>query len=924
MTETDEGDGGGAPEWGRVKELLSECIERAPNERTAFLSDQCGDDLALRARVESLLRAHENAPDFFDDFAVDFDDEDDEPLPGVLRVVGPYRLGAVLGEGGMGIVYEAFQERPDRSVALKILRPSVVSRDSVQRFRYEVEILGRLQHPGIAQIFDAGLHREAAEGAEFAVPYFAMERVDGVALTRFAASLDVPRKLDLFLELCDAVHYAHQRGVIHRDLKPVNILVSAPDAGGTPRVKVLDFGVARVTDADVKLTVQATAVGVAVGTLPYMSPEQVLGNAGELDVRADVYALGVILYELLVGRLPVDVEGTSLAHGARRIAEEDPQPPSSFDAKLRGDLDTIVLHALEKDKDRRYGSVAELAADVRRFLHHEPIAARPPTVAYQLTKFARRQLGLVAGLAVAFALLVVAVVVISIGLEETKEEQRRTAAERDKATAVLGLLSGILTAASPNQGGVDVTVVTLLDQAVAGLASDHPPEVEATLRRAIGETYLQLHRVPEAVEQLDRACELFARELGETHERTLSTRVIAVRASARRMMGDFAARAETAAAQCRDVLGSAHPATWRAQEALGYALMRTARRDEAKDVLVAVLESQRAGLGPEHDDSLTTFSSLATVNDWLEREDEALAMRLEILEILQRRFGEDHAKTLAARQAVAVTLDKQGRHVEAEPYHRGLRQATARLYGEEHTQTFSIEEGLAQNLVRQQKLDEAEKLLLSGVEKARKLGRLPQRLNSLSVLYGAQGRHDEAEDHARRSYEATRAFRGDDGVATMIAYENWASALMKLRRFGEAEEVFATTLAHWRSVLPPGHADLVGSLNLAANCFATQQEWGKAEPLYREAEQIARDELHEGHILQVTAISSLGICLQSLRRFDEAEPLLVEASAAWSRQPAAYRARHVNVLRSLSATYRSTGRPELADEILRRIETPNQ
>jgi tetratricopeptide (TPR) repeat protein/predicted Ser/Thr protein kinase len=305
--------------------------------------------------------------------------------------IGQYRILGVLGAGGMGVVYRAEQRNPKREVALKVLRPGSTSTQAIRRFEHESHVLAHLHHPSIAQVYSAG----TADTAEGAQPFFAMEMVHGESLTSFAASheLNTRSLLELVVKLCDAVHHAHQKGVIHRDLKPGNIIV---DDTGQP--KILDFGVARVTDGDVQLGTVKTRSGEILGTVPYMSPEQVAGVPEELDIRSDVYTLGVLLYELLAGRLPYVLDGRGLLDVLQVIKEEEPIPLGETSRQHAGDLDTIVAKALHKEKTRRYQSAAELGADIRRYLADEPISARPANRWYQLRKFARRNRVLIGGI----------------------------------------------------------------------------------------------------------------------------------------------------------------------------------------------------------------------------------------------------------------------------------------------------------------------------------------------------------------------------------------------------------------------------------------------------------------------------------------------------------------------------------------------
>jgi tetratricopeptide (TPR) repeat protein/predicted Ser/Thr protein kinase len=363
--------------------------------------------------------------------------------------IGPYKIHGVLGRGGMGVVYLAEQERPRRRVALKVIRPDALSAERLRRFEFEVEVLGRLQHPGIAQIHQAGT-TDAGQGLQ---PFFAMELIDGLPLTTYAdqRGLSTRQRLELFVKVCAAIHHAHQKGVIHRDLKPGNILV---DAAGQP--KVLDFGVARVTDAGVD-TSPGTDIGQLVGTIPYMSPEQVTGEPGEVDTRSDVYTLGVICYLLLAGRLPHDVRGKPVPQAVRIISDAEPTPLSSVSKAFRGDLDRILATALEKDKRRRYQSASELAADIERYLRDEPIAARPGGAVYRFGKFARRNKALVtAGSVLLVAVLVggwlwAASLIQRERADRAEAEQQRLQAESDARAAQADLARERATRAEEEQ-----------------------------------------------------------------------------------------------------------------------------------------------------------------------------------------------------------------------------------------------------------------------------------------------------------------------------------------------------------------------------------------------------------------------------------------------------------------------------------------
>jgi serine/threonine protein kinase/WD40 repeat protein len=451
----------------RVAAVFHQAVDLEGDERRAFLDRACAGDDPLRRDVEHLLeqdgeaeggagsdRIHRAEAVIAEALAgCAASSQARWPGPGWLpERIGHYRILREIGKGGMGAVFLAQQDDPQRLVALKILRPDLLSPGLRRRFEFEVEVLGRLRHPGIAQILEAGkIETERGE-----LPFFAMEHVDGVELRRYACQreLNDRGRLELIARVCDAVHHAHLKGIVHRDLKPDNVLV-VEEASTTPpdgvrefahlgQPKVLDFGIARATDSDVQVTTMHTDAPRLVGTLTYMSPEQLAGDSRLLDARSDIYALGVMLFELLTGRLPFDLRGRALAEAVRVVREEDPVHPGSIRAELRGDIDTIVSKCLRKECEQRYSSAAEMAADLRRYLAGEPIFAHSPSTFYRLNKFVRRHKGLVAGLVLSFAILLGGLVSsMTLAVRATRSEHRsmRSAAAAQRAGYRLGLIA---------------------------------------------------------------------------------------------------------------------------------------------------------------------------------------------------------------------------------------------------------------------------------------------------------------------------------------------------------------------------------------------------------------------------------------------------------------------------------------------------
>lgn len=442
----------------RLEALFDRACELSTGARAEFVTRECGADAELRERLLALLAADARPEAPLDRALID-------GLGGAAEILAPdrrigrYRVLRLINEGGMGLVYEAEQENPRRRVALKLLRPGLASPAGLRRFEQEGQLLGRLQHPSIAQIFEAGSAEVTVGAVSVQQPFLAMELIDGAPITRFAdeAHLSIAQRLALAADACDAVHYAHQRGIIHRDLKPGNILVSdaatqRPSAAGKqrdegtawgdgphesaaaprrgPLPKIVDFGIARLTSDDGPPRTEQTAVGQLIGTIPYMSPEQIAGDPAELDVRTDVYSMGVVLYELLCGRLPHTA--TSTIDLARKICTARPQRPSAVNRALRGDIETIVLKALETDRARRYQSMAQLAHDLRRCLANEPIGARRASAVYVLQKTIARHKLAAALLSAIAATVVVSAVALAV-LYRSADAARADAAARAAA-----------------------------------------------------------------------------------------------------------------------------------------------------------------------------------------------------------------------------------------------------------------------------------------------------------------------------------------------------------------------------------------------------------------------------------------------------------------------------------------------------------
>jgi serine/threonine protein kinase len=765
-------------------------------------------------------------------------------LPNAGRI-GNYHLVRVLGEGGMGVVYEAQQHYPRRTVALKVIKPGWTSPDLLRRFEREADALGRLQHPGIAQIYEAGM-TDTGGGPQ---PFFAMEFIRGKTLGEYVrqSHLSIRQRLELMAKVCEAVHHAHQRGIIHRDLKPGNIIV---DESGQP--KILDFGIARITDSDAQATRQ-TDVGHIIGTLAYMSPEQALADPLELDIRSDVYALGVILYELLAERLPYTI-GHNLPEAVRVIREEDPRPLTSIRRAFRGDIDTIVSRALEKEKARRYASAASMAEDIRRYLTDQPIVARPPSVSYQLQKFARRHKALMTGVVTVFIVLVVGIILVA------REATRARAAEQ-VAKAVNAFLQDDLLAqassieqAQPNtKPDPDLRVRTALDRAAARIPGKFSgqPLVEASIRRTIGNTYRDLGLYDQAQQQMELSLDLQHRVLGDAHPDTLST------------MNDLA-----------DLY-----------------LEYQGKPAKAEPMLTKILETRRRVLGEEHPDTLTSLSNLGAFYRYQGDDEQAHSLFAKLLDTRRRLLGEEDPQTLTTMYDLAWVLRHQSKYVESELLYSKVVQIRRRVLGEEHPDTLSSMNNLSLVYQDEGKFEQAEPLLKQVVESWRKgLGEehayTLAGMSNLGRLYLIEKRYSEAETLLTKVLEVERRVLGAENTNTLLVMNNVAMLYREQGRYDEAAATLSTAINVWRRDLGDSHPTTLNGVGNLALVYLDERKYSQAEALLREAQKNYPKTMANTWNWSSTQ-SMLGASLAGQKKYREAEELLLSGYQGLKKQEAA-------------------------------------
>ncbi|MFH2001323.1 MAG: tetratricopeptide repeat protein, partial [Planctomycetota bacterium] len=667
----------------------------------------------------------------------------------------------------------------------------------------------------IAQVNEAGTHHGEGADPSSGVPYFVMEYIpNALALTEFAKQKNalIRGRLELFLQVCDAVHYGHQKGIIHRDLKPSNILVNA-----SGQVKIIDFGVARATDSDMALTTLQTDVGQLLGTVQYMSPEQCRADPARLDIRSDVYALGVVLYEMLCEELPYDVRRIAVFEATRLICEKEPKRPSTTHMALRGDMETILLKALEKEPSRRYQSVGELAEDINRYLRGETIAAKPAGPATRTWKRIRRNpvvstsIGLASAVILGALLYVVFFAYPQVIAERNKAIEARNEADLQREAALTAMsetemeatrtrtvnrfLKDMLSLPDPGQEGRDVKVAEALDKAVSKIDEEFAgmPEINASLRATIGWTYYGLGQYAEAEALLRRAVELARDTLGETHPDTLDYEKSL--SNVLRQLGRFA-EAEEMIRKVYEIrrrdLGETHRLTLNAKSLLAEALHMQSRWAEAEPLIREAYADQVRTLGETHKDttsSMDTFSSVLLAQGMCE---EAEALNRKALEIRRKELGEDHPDTLGALSNLAVAIVRQGRFAEAEKLNRMILEERRKILGEEHPLTLSSLFNVANVLRRQGKLLEAEPLFREVVEiRRRVLGEnhyeTLRSMGSLALTLREMGNPAGAEAILRKVLDGFRATLGDEHVDTLTTMDALAIALHAQGKDSEAK-----------------------------------------------------------------------------------------------------------------------------------------
>lgn len=961
--------------WARIRPLLDAAWDRPPDERAAFLDAACADDPALRAEVEAYLDAYDAAPSFLDGDAAAFvqqayrEGQDADPSAPLDRDVGPYRLLEEIGRGGMSRVYRA--KRADgayhQTVAVKLLRIGLDSAEGRQRFQLERQVLATLNHPNIAGLLDGGLTADD-------VPYLVMEYVDGQPIVDYCAAhrCTVEERLALVATVGEALQYAHRHLVVHRDLKPSNILVT-PE--GT--VKLLDFGIAKLLDADVAgLTLPATRTGIRPMTPAYAAPEQMRGDP--ISAATDVYQLGVLTYELLTGCRPFASAERNVVAIERAVLEDPPTRPSTLvrharaaetvkrspealARTLRGDLDAVILKALQKAPDERYASSQAFGEDIGRFLRGLPVIARPITPVHRARKFVQRHAVGVLLSASAVLTLLAFVGLLLYQQSQTAEQRDRAATAAQTAGQVSDFLVDLFETSNPITGEEEVTARDLLDRGTTQAAQlDTRPAVQAQLFEVMGRAHIGLGNYATADSLLQQALTV-RRTLHEPPHPDIA-RTLNEQSAARDGLGAYAAAeslAQTALDMRRALYDVPDPDVAESLNAVALYTKRQGTFAAAESLYRASWEMRKQLHEPPHEDLAASLNNLGQLLTEQGAYDEAQALHEDALQQRHALFGERHIHTAESQNNLALALNEQGNYAASEALYRTSLATHRTLLGPAHPSIAISKNNLAVALEEQGQYAEAEDLKRASLAMRRELHgdahpHVTASKNNLAVLmrkmedfaqaaqlfervldrlsehfdgphpyigitktnlggtYREQGRFDEADAVLREAGRIYTTVFGDAHPEVATNLVNRADLYRTMGHVDEAIALHQEALAMRRELLGAAHPSTIVSMTRVADVHMEQETVLQAEALYRDALRTAEEGLPPDDWRTVRLRAKLGACLMAQERYAEAEPYLQDAFAAFEALHGVAHSRTQDVAKDLAAVHDALGITEKA------------
>jgi serine/threonine protein kinase len=882
-----------------------------PAALAAYLDTVCSGNAALRTRIERLLRLHSEAGSFLEQPA---EDGAVEALTTVSRMavgtrLGPYKLLQKLGEGGMGVVWVAEQQEPvKRRVALKVIKPGMDSAQVVRRFEAEQQALALMDHGNIAKVFDAGT---TVEGR----PYFVMELVKGVPITRYCDELRLPlrERLALFVPVCQAVQHAHQKGIIHRDLKPSNVLVCIQD--GQPVPKIIDFGVAKALHRPLTENSLYTEIGAVIGTLEYMSPEQAELSALDIDTRADVYALGVLLYELLTGTTPLDrqrLRDAGFGEMLRIIKEEEPPRPStrllarSGDGaatrvivsrpetsarELRGELDWIVMKCLEKDRSRRYDTASGLARDLEHYLHDEQVEACPPGAGYRLRKMVRRHRAALLTAAACIVLLLSGVVAST--WQAVRATRAEAIAQEETATALKERDAKELALATSEKQRVRAEKAEALANGQKQRA-----DKEARIARAVNDFLQQdLLRQADSGAQADRG---FAADPNLTMKEALN------RAAAR--IGDRFRQEPLVEAAIRLAIGEAY-------RGLGAPRLGVPHLEQARAL-------RQAALGADHPDTLTAANSLAHAYHDAGEVKRSLPLFEQTLAQFQKTLGPDHPSTLTTMYYLAGEYHSTGQLAKALPlYEQSLAKETQK-YGPDHTSTLASMHNLARAYQSAGQLDKALPLARQTFTKFRdNLG--PDHPNTLAAMttlasvYRDAGQMHKALPLYEQALLKEAHTLGSGHPRTLVTTYQLAGVYREIGLPAKAVAMLEPALAKQQEVLGADHPNTLASMSGLALAYEASRQLDRAVPLFEQTLTKFREKFGPDHPSTLASMHNLARAYQGAGQMDKALPLFQQTLAREKDKLGPDHPTTLACMNNLAEAYHAARQPAEAETLLR-------
>jgi len=883
-----------------MQEIFLEASALQKQDRTAYLDRTCTDDPEIRAEVEEMLAAESQVGTFLENPALSPSSKElrarEKPDP---KVIGPYRIRKRLGAGGMGVVYLAEQLEPvRRQVALKLIKSGMDTEQVVARFEMERQTLALMEHPGIARVLDAGATDDGR-------PFFVMEVVRGTPITDYSnqSGLDLNQRLVLFARVCDALHHAHQKGIIHRDIKPSNVLVES--SGDDATSKIIDFGIAKATNQRLIDGDMQTRIGQIIGTPEYMSPEQADVSGLDIDTRSDIYSMGIMLYELLSGNLPFDSAtersgGLSQIH--RILSKEEPPTPSSkassidgskitcglspheLGRKLKGDLDWIVMKAIDRDLDRRYQSVSEFASDIRRYLADEPVLATPPGTTYRLRKFVRRHRTAVAGFVAGILLLLVGVVAT------TSQAIRATRAEREArhqaalAADVNSFLISMLSEANPanRPAGIDFTVVDALETAAHMVdAGDRSPRLEAEVRRVVGVTFYSLGRYEEAESQMRTALETL-RSLDEVPAFEVAQLEIQL-GNILVDSGDVdeAARVLEEAREVFAAAGPDHAVSWATATHYLADVARVRGDHEAAEELneTALAAAREVDGDPADTIEASVLINLGSLDLELMEVESAEKRIREGLSLQRKVLGDSHPTIAQTQLTLAKVLAEKGEFDTADRLFQASLETTREVFGEDHIRVAVILHNYGFHL-RDRNPERAEAYLREAVQVLEGRGNDAAVARALDVLAATQLELDHSEDAESsflRALDLRRSSLPDDHPDIAQSLNNLGSLYMRSGRFDRAVPMLEQAIERFRRTHGDRHPQVVVVTYNLGSTLSDAGRLKEARSILQTAFELAIEVFPEGHLNTAVMQAKYGECLARLSRFEQAEALLVPA-----------------------------------------------